>query len=120
MKKTAPYEMVARQTGRTSRMIRTAVEYAKLGRMVYILCPAESKETTQNLAREILGKMGMPLDMIGESIKFETMTSIGLSRVDWRNQKLFNAHPNCKLLIDHFVYEREFKHILDGFHQYDE
>lgn len=113
--------MINRQTGRTSRMILNAVEYAKMGHQVYILCTVESRDHTRKLAIDILERLNISPEVIGVQIKFETLGSIGgINQLDLKNKTLINAHPNCRLLIDHFFYEKEFKHILDGFHQYDE
>ena len=111
----------ARQSGRTTRMLLSAFEYAEKGRMVYILCTDSSRSHIEHLCKKLCIDGGYSKDVIERGIKFETLRSIGGSdRVDWKKQNLYQSHPNCRLLIDHHVYETEFLHILSGYMQYDE
>ncbi|WP_151765773.1 hypothetical protein [Acinetobacter colistiniresistens] len=105
-----------RQTGRTARMLVDAINAAMEGRAVYVLCPREAILYTKDIAAKICKahKIQMP-----ETIKFESLQSIGEHNINWKDKKLMRAHPNCKLFIDHHIYTQLFGHILDGYHEYD-
>jgi hypothetical protein len=107
----------ARQSGRTSRMIEKALELQKEGRAVYILCASEAIPYTRSLAHKICELKGIKFP---ETIKFETVQSLGGENIDWQNKKLHRSHPNCSLLIDHHVWAQKFHWAIQGFHEYDD
>ncbi|MFV0408826.1 MAG: hypothetical protein ACK5LJ_03735 [Paracoccus sp. (in: a-proteobacteria)] len=106
----------ARKSGRTSKMIEEAIELQNQGRAIYILCTQESIQYIEELAHKICSTKNIELP---QSIKFETIQSIGRETIDWKNCSLYGAHPNCRLLIDHYVWEKEFGWAINGFHKYD-
>lgn len=108
----------ARQSGRTTRMLEEAILSHQVDRRaVYILSPDENiKQETKRLAMRLCHQKGIELP---SSIKFETVESLGFNNIDWKEKKLHNAHPNCKLFIDHHVYAKYFDFAIEGFHKYD-
>lgn len=109
----------ARQSGRTTRMLKHALDLAvKNGHMVYILTTPESIEHTRQLANRLYQDLGFP-DVLGVSVKLETKKSLGEQNLDLDNLKLKHAHPNCILLADHFFYEYYYSFVLKGFHMWD-
>lgn len=84
-----------RGTGRTSRMLAQAYEFANLGRAVYIVM-ATAHEA--HILRDQI-----PPD---SGIKVETPTS--LTNLDWVRMTMTGAHPNCVLLVDHHAIETHF------------
>lgn len=108
----------ARQSGRTTRMLEEAIQKHKEGRAVYILVHDEKYGNSLKKDFEILcrksGLLCMP-----QSIKFETVESLGFNNINWQDKKLHHAHSNCKLLIDHHVYAKYFSFAIEGFHEYD-
>lgn len=110
------FENENRQSGRTARMVVDAINAAMEGKAVYILCPKEAILYTKNIAAKICEAHNIKLP---ESIKFETINSIGESNIDWHHKRLIGAHKNCELFIDHHIYTLKFAHLLEGYHEYD-
>lgn len=107
----------ARRSGRTYRMIEDAIKCCiNDKRKVYILCDEPSLEYNKSMAYQICRRNGIKLP---ESIKFETISSLGSRNIDWHNTTLMGAHSNCKLFIDHHVYAKQFGFAIDGFFKYD-
>lgn len=93
-----------RRTGRTTRLLEDAVRLAKEGRAVYVVFHNRER---------------IPLDVgyyreLG--IKFETPGS--LPNLDYHTMTLRGAHPNCVVLVDHYVLEREFGAVIDMYLRY--
>ena len=103
------YEMKARQTGKTSRMLADAIEQARNGRAVYIVTANERH------ARHLEDMGGYVAKELG--IKFETPET--LSSFDWRSMSLKNAHPNCVAIVDHYAIQCEYGALLVLLHRYD-
>ncbi len=95
---------VLERTGRTTRMVQHAVELAKQGRAVYVVMANDHQ--AQEFQKIIPTQSG---------IKFETH----LSNLDWETMRLLGAHPNCVVLVDHYVIERRFSAMLEMLHAYD-
>lgn len=103
----------ARQTGRTTRMIKQAVELAKAGKAVYIV------------AFTLEHKAGIERRMDNEGIDFERLgikveAQYHLPEFDWKTMTLPGAHPNCVVLVDHATIESRYRHLLEMLHRYDE
>lgn len=102
-----------RRSGKTTRMLNDAVIQARNGRAVYVVAD------TKLLARMLECTLD---DMLGEEskklgIKFESAQS--LSNFDWMEMRLYNAHPNCVVLVDHYAIECKFGFVLEMLHRYD-
>lgn len=106
-----------RSTGRTTRMLEEAIRLSSEGRAVYVMIHTRTAEAEfKHRAAMICERKGIEVP----AIKFETWESLGGNRgVDLTQQKMFGAHPNCCLFIDHHFYQHHFEHILAGFHQWD-
>lgn len=98
----------AQKTGRTTRMIEEARRLAGEGRAVYVVVDPPSEDRIKKLTSS--PRMG---------IKVET-TIRGLGNFDWETMSLRNAHPNCVVLVDHYVIEQRFGAMLDMLHRFDE
>ena len=111
-------DLHARRSGRTTRMLEEAIEALVSGRAVYILCvDATSAHYIKNLYRKVCEQSKY---LMASEPKFETLQSIGMENIDWKNSAIHRAHPNCKLFIDHGVYSRVYGHIINGYHECDE
>lgn len=99
--------LTSRRTGRTTRMLDHAKQLSREGRAVYII--AASEREVKRL-REMLGP-GYP------DIKIETSGS--LPNFDWEFLTLRGAHPNCRVLIDHYAIEVRYARMLEMLHYYD-
>lgn len=109
--------MHARGSGRTTRMIEEALRNDAEGEAVCILCHDNNfKREAERLAMLICKQKGVVLP---SSIKFETVESLGFSNINWERKKLYHAHSNHKLIVDHHVYAKYFGFAIEGFHQYD-
>lgn len=104
----------ARRSGRSTRLVRAAIAAIHQGHAVYILC------TNKPYMRQLVEQVNRS-DMcyLTKEPKYETLESIGRDNIDWKNTKIIGAHSNCKLFIDHQVYEELFNHLIDGYHAYD-
>jgi len=104
-----------RKSGRTTRMIKEAMELADKGHAVYVLT-ANAKERCR-IEGIIRGVTDTAL------IKVETWQSLRRS-VDERTLTLGLAHPNCRLVIDHYAIEHRFAVQMNiwmqKMHKYDE
>jgi hypothetical protein len=92
--------MSKRMTGRTTRMMQEAVRLAKSGRAVYVVFASLSHGVGVVLG---MSKDGVDVHQLG--IKIETPET--LTNLDWDTMTLKRAHPNCVLLVDHYVIERK-------------
>ena len=101
-----------RRSGRTTRMLQEAIDYAKKGRAVYVI--AATHNHAQNLERTLHYYFNITEDL---GIKFETFDS--LRTFDEQAFILHGAHPNCVVLIDHYAIERKYYKILEMLHRYD-
>lgn len=116
-----------RRTGRTTRMLQDAIKMAVMGHAVYVLCGTEQDVinmkdlvSSRKDLSDVINGFKHDDGSIGLNIKFESFKSIGGSEmIDWNKSKLINAHPSCKLLIDHRVYECQFGELLENYHLYD-
>lgn len=95
-----------RRTGRTTRMLEEAVRLEQDGRAVYVIVSTrqEVKSIRSLLPEET-------------SIKLETPGS--LPSFDFETWHLMGAHPNCVVLVDHFVLEQRFRKILSEWVRFD-
>jgi hypothetical protein len=95
-------------------MLSEAFKLAKEGKAVYVLA-ANSQHMYQmeRLADRLFGS--------GEAsalgMKFETPAS--LTTFDFRTMQLKGAHPNCRVLIDHWAIESEYARMLSELHRFD-
>ena len=96
-----------RATGRTGRMLRKAEELARAGRAVYVVC-GDPRAMEGEFGREKAWSLG---------IKFESASSPG--NLDLERVRLVGAHPNCVVLVDHYVIEKRFGAMLEELHRYD-
>jgi hypothetical protein len=99
-----------RGSGRTQRMLETAIADAQAGRAVYVM--AADKQHRAYLERR-LADMGTE----GLGIKIETPNSTG--NFDWDRMALVGAHPNCLTFVDHWAIEKRFERILRELHRWD-
>lgn len=104
-----------RQTGRTTRMLTEAFKLAKEGKAVYVLAAnSEHMYQMERMADRLFGSG--EASVLG--VKFETPAS--LTTFDFRTMQLRGAHPNCRILIDHWTIESEFAEMLSELHRFDD
>lgn len=104
----------ARRSGRSTRMVRKAIQAIQEGYAVYIL------STNTPHMRELVSQISRTgMFHLTREPKYETLDSIGRENIDWKNTKIIGAHSSCKLFIDHQVYEQLFSHLIDGYHAHD-
>lgn len=106
-----------RASGRTTRMIKHAVQLAAEGKAVNVLMlnVKQCQIWESHVAAIAVTLLGGP----SLGIRFETEESLGLFAIDWPNVRLRNTHPNCILLIDHAVIEHKFSGLLSMWQRYD-
>lgn len=98
----------ARGTGRTTRMVHAAMEKAREGRAVYVICASAAQASV--FMQRYPGALRL-------GVKFETWASIGsFDTEDWRAP---GAHRNCVFLADHHAIETRYARLLDELHAYD-
>lgn len=96
-----------RQTGRTTRMLKHALQLSEQRRAVYVIA---DNERQADMMRRQLGDGP-------HGIKVETLASLG--NYDLITGDLRGAHPNCVVLVDHYVIERRFGRLWEQMHAYD-
>lgn len=109
-----------RQTGRSTRMLNEA---EKLSHGGYCFVIAGSVLERDRLMREFL-KMFADSRSAGENkvytatgqVSFEAITQIDL---DWHTLRPVGCHQSCRVLIDHWVFEKTYGHILKELHRFD-
>jgi len=104
-----------RATGRTTRMFQRAIEAARQGRAVYVF--VASGLIRRRLEHSLLEAGEYELVRTA-AIKVE----IGLPRgFEWDPvPRVVGMHPNCEVLIDHDLIERQFGSILEAWCAFDE
>lgn len=110
-------QLVARQTGRTSRMIAEALGLNAQGYVVNILCSANHIDYIQFKTFEMCRKLNYTLP---PTIRFKTVLNIGRENINWHEQSLIGAPPTTKLFIDHHVWAEQFGFAINGYHEYDD
>jgi hypothetical protein len=91
-------------------MLADAKRLARQGRAVYVL--AANPPHCRHLI-DLAGGQDA-LDALG--IKIETPPP----SFDWKTLTLVGAHPNVRVLVDHYAIESTFKRALSMLHAYDE
>lgn len=104
-----------RRTGRSTRMLQAALEQARQGRAVYVVAATEAHVTQ---LMEQLHELCPGWRQLG--IKVESYLDLGTQLHLCPTPMLRGAHPNCRVLVDHYAIEHYFGHIVDLFHRYDE
>jgi len=106
-----------RQTGRTTRMLESAIALSRMGKVVYVLC-ADCQQI-----RHLKGMIGND-----NNIRFDVFD---LTNVDMRTMKMRGSYP-CDIgrrraihddhivLIDHYALEKFYGLILDTLHAFDQ
>ncbi len=103
-----------KQTGRTTRMLKEAYSLASEGRAVYVLAH------NPNYAFELECKfdnMFGPRESHRLGVKFETPGR--LQNFDFQAMQLQGAHPNCRVLVDHYTIESMYARMLQELHRFD-
>ena len=108
---------LARQSGRTTRMLKQALDALVKDHAVYILSADETR--AHHLKERFRQVCQQSNYLVASTPKFETLRSIGQENIDWVNTRIHRAHSNCRLFIDHHVYEHVFGHLINGYHAYD-
>lgn len=98
-----------RQSGRTTRLLKEAIDLVKAGRAVYVI--GTNKQHCWHL------KNAADLLVPDVGIKFETPET--LSNLDWETVSLKGAHPNCIVLVDHATIEARFSKLIEMLHRFD-
>ena len=96
-----------KQSGRTTRLCKKAIELDAIGKSVYLVCV--SRPAVHDLLRSLNPN---------HRINVETFTTIGHS-FDIRTMRVYGSHPNCEFLFDHYAIETEFKALLTKLHEFD-
>lgn len=90
-------------------MLDAAVKLAEQGKAVYVVA------ATMQHAKQLEATGGEKAAKLG--IKFEAAGM--LSNLDWNTLTLHGAHPNCKILVDHYAIESRFHCVLGMLHRFD-
>jgi hypothetical protein len=100
-----------RSTGRTTRMLQEAIRLSEQRHAVYVI-------SASTYHREMLQ---IKLDSLNppeyHGIKIEVADA--LPTFDWKRMCLKGAHPNCRVLVDHWVIESQYSEMLKMLHQFD-
>jgi hypothetical protein len=99
-------EHEGRQTGRTFRMMAEAKRLQELGHKVYIIVPF------LDYGREL-----RHVYKVHPSISFETFDTF--DSFNPATGRLYLAHQNCRVLIDHAAIEQNFAYLLEQLHRFD-
>lgn len=99
-------EYEGRRTGRTYRMMAEAQRLVAAGHKVYIIVHSA------DYGRDLAHKFGTH-----PSVAYETFYS--LPNFNRRSGRLVGAHPNCRVLIDHYAIESEYSELLIELHRFD-
>ncbi len=91
-------------------MLEDAKAKALSGRAVYVIA---ANERDRCRMEHMLGHGGLNL-----GVKVETPRSMG--NFDWGLMRPSYAHPNCVVLVDHYVIEQHFAAVLEMLHRYDQ
>jgi len=110
---TAPFDNL-KQTGRTTRMLKEAYCLASEGRAVYVL--ACHHDYALKMECEFDSMFG-PGESRRLGIKFETPGR--LQNFDFQAMQLQGAHPNCRVLVDHYTIESMYARMLQELHRFD-
>ena len=104
-------------SGRTTRMVKHAIQLAEQGRAVYIMVA----RATAIHAVESIPVDGIPFRDFNRSsgLGLQIETPETLANFNWETLSLRGAHPNCVVLVDHFLIEATFHKMLTMLHQYD-
>jgi hypothetical protein len=89
-------------------MIQEAKRLCDAGRAVYVLLSPKQARQLQ------MAHSGARYN----TIKFETLASVG-PKFDWRTLRVAGMHPNCEVLVDHYVIEQAFPVWLEMLTRYD-
>lgn len=98
-------DQVKRATGRTTRMLKDAIEHHKQGYQMVVLAHS------QTYARDLMFKM---YKMSGEQVPVDSYHSYLV------NPKVREIYRDHKLFIDHYAIEREFPDVIGNWIKYDE
>lgn len=108
------FEMTGKRTGRTTRMLQTALDAVEEGKAVYVI--AAHLHHADLLKRQALVTFPDQWPSI-ERIKFETWHTCG--NLDPASMRLRGAWPNVKVVADHAAIASEFGALLREYHAYD-
>lgn len=97
-----------RRTGRTTRMIEAAIESARTGKAVYVICAYA--EAAKKLRSECPHAVSL-------GVKFETWESLGNLHPVYLT--LQGAWPNVMVLADHHAIETRYATILEMWQRFD-
>jgi hypothetical protein len=98
-----------RQAGRTTRMIKDAIDKTKQGKEVYVLAAnTRQLHTLERIACEQIKQ---------HKIKFRTVESI--RGFDWQTMSILGVEDSV-VFVDHFAIETTFSRVLEMLHRYDE
>lgn len=113
-----------RASGKTTRMLREAVNEAKSGKYVFVVAANQVHvgllmDQAERLAEDVHTERAgaTPKLYVGDGqISFET---IGSGSFDPVRMKFHGAHPNTLIHVDHFAIEDRFAAILKEHSRYD-
>jgi len=107
-----------RQTGRTQRMLESAISQARNDKYVLVIC-------RDNLHREHLiervlkepdsRRAGQEKIYIGKG----SISVVLPNNFDWREMRRNGSHLSCVVLADHYTIESEFSKMLEMLHRFD-
>lgn len=109
-----------RGTGRTTRMLKRAIDLRNQGRAVYVI--AANEQHAETIFGMLIGLMPEETPVRFSSmeiggIKIETPESCG--NFDWEQLRLRGSHPNVVALVDHHAIESRFSLMLKELAAYD-
>jgi hypothetical protein len=110
-----------RQTGRSTRMLLEAEKLSRDGGYCFVI--AGSQLERDRLRRKFLklfsgcrdagpNKVYTPTGQVS----FEAIADVDL---DWNLLRPMACHNSCAVLIDHWVFEKTYGHILKELHRFD-
>lgn len=96
------------RTGRTTKMLRAALEAAIDGKEVCVATAtqADARDLEETFGKETAAKLG---------IKFKTTTQLNLNWESMTSQR----HGNYTLLVDHYAIETKLSKALEMLHRFD-
>jgi hypothetical protein len=112
--------MMARNTGRTTRMLEAAIESAEGGE--YVCVVGRDQQQAKHLQLQVAGMTGTEPFATKVRVGDGTITFEAVTEKTWnwhllRHQGMF---PTVPVFLDHYALEGQFAHIIEAFHRWDE
>lgn len=114
-----------RQTGRTTRMVKAALEAAKTKPVIVFFHPKEFDHYVSSLIKPVITQYKQDSDVV-QNFLFAAYDPMGsgfsLQMHEFNDSPLMHEkydNGNGQVFVDHAVYEVYFAKMLDNLHEYD-